>query len=271
MKIGFIGTGNMGKILIQALIESETVNANDIIVTNRTIEKAEQVKKTYPEITVLTETTEVAKRSNIVFVCVKPIQFYDVLTDIRTELEEDDILVSITSPILTSELERVVSCQVARVIPSITNRSLSGCSLVTFGKRIDEQRLLNLLKGFSHPVLIDEEHTRIASDIVSCGPAFFSYLIQRFVESAARQTTISKQQAEQLASEMFIGFGKLLEKKIYTLETLQAKVSVKGGVTGVGIDVLEKEVGDLFDQLILATHQKYDEDRSIIKQQFSAE
>ncbi len=61
-----------------------------------------------------------------------------------------------------------------------------------------------------------------------------------------QQTSITKEQATMLATEMMIGLGALLEKQLYTLPTLQEKVCVKGGITGAGIDVLEKEVGDLF-------------------------
>ena len=271
MKIGVIGTGNMGSILIHAFIESESVHAADLTMTNRTIEKAYRLKALYPDMTVASSAHEVARSSDIIFVCVKPIQFYPLLKDIRPVLSEEKIVISITSPITLDELESVVPCQVARVVPSVTNRSLSGCTLVTFGNRITEsnqQRLWHLVKRFSEPVLIEEKNIRIASDIVSCGPAFFSYLIQRFIDGAINQTSITKEQATDLASQMFIGFGKLLEKKIYTLETLQDKVSVKGGVTGVGIEVLEHEVGDMFEQLIQSTHRKYDEDRKEIIEQF---
>lgn len=44
MKIGFIGTGNMGTILIEALIESRAVIPSSLTITNRTIDKALNIK-----------------------------------------------------------------------------------------------------------------------------------------------------------------------------------------------------------------------------------
>ena len=50
----------------------------------------------------------------------------------------------------------------------------------------------NLFTKISVPVTIDEKITRVASDIVSCGPAFFSYLLQRFILAAVKETEIDQ-------------------------------------------------------------------------------
>lgn len=44
MKIGFIGTGNMGTILIESFIESKAADPSNMTITNRTIEKALHIK-----------------------------------------------------------------------------------------------------------------------------------------------------------------------------------------------------------------------------------
>ena len=96
----------------------------------------------------------------------------------------------------------------------------------------------------------------MASDIVSCGPAFFSYLIQKFISAAVKETEIDEETATQLASGMLIGMGQLIEKNFYTLPTLQEKVCVKGGVTGEGIHVLENSpVEQTFQKIYRATQR----------------
>lgn len=69
----------------------------------------------------------------MIFICVKPLDIYPLLARALPYLRKDHILISITSPVQTEQLEQYVPCQVARVIPSITNRALAGVSLVTFG------------------------------------------------------------------------------------------------------------------------------------------
>jgi competence protein ComER len=271
MKIGIIGTGSMGSILIESFIESTAVTPSQLIITNRTIEKAYAFNKQFPEIKVVNSSKDVALEADIMFICVKPLQFHPLLKELRSILTEDQILISITSPISIEQLESLVSCKTARIIPSITNRALAGTSLVTLGTTCTEddyETLHSLLTHISIPVIIGENITRVASDIVSCGPAFFSFLIQEFIEAAERQTEITNEEATKLASQMMIGFGKLLEKGIFTLPTLQERVSVPGGVTGEGLKVLRDEIGDMFDQLFQQTHAKYNEDIQKVKDQF---
>ncbi|WP_100406728.1 late competence protein ComER [Bacillus solitudinis] len=269
MKLGIIGTGSMGTILLESFIDSGAVKENQVFLANRTIEKALKLKEQFPRINVEKCPVDVIKQSNITFLCTKPFQFPEVIDEIAPVCSAEHILVSITSPISVEQLEAKVDCKVARAIPSILNRALAGSSLLSFGERCheeDKDLLTKLMSFISEPLLIKEDITRVSSDIVSCGPAFFSYLIQQFVDGAVRQTKISNEEATFLATNMMIGMGKLLEKGHYTLPTLQERVCVPGGITGEGIKVLEEEVGLMFDHLFQQTHAKYDHEREKIKQ-----
>lgn len=272
MKLGIIGTGNMGRILAEAMLDSNAVSPSSMTVTNRTKEKALLLKDTYPEISVELNAIEVAKKADLIFICVKPKEVYGIIQEIKTELKKDQCVISITSPISVTHLEKELNCSVARVIPSITNRALAGVSLITFGKNCKQkwkEDLRRLFEQISVPLEIENNITRVSSDIVSCGPAFFSYLMQRFIQAATKETDINQQTATMLASEMLIGLGELLKQGHYTLPTLQEKVCVKGGITGEGIKVIEAELGDMFEHLFQATHLKFDEDLAFIEEQFS--
>ena len=69
------------------------------------------------------------------------------------------------------------------------------------------------IQNISTPLVIKEDITRVSSDIASCGPAFFSYLLQCFINAAVDKTNITHEEATTLVSEMVVGMGKLLEKK----------------------------------------------------------
>lgn len=272
MKVGIIGTGNMGRILAEAFIEGKALSPSALMLTNRTLSKAMLLKEKYPGITIGESAEEVAAHSNLVFICVKPLDVIGVLQKIQPWLTRDKCLISITSPISTDQLESQVPCSVIRAIPSITNRALSGISLLTYGDNCKDhwkKEVKDLFSSISVPVEIEEDITRVASDIVSCGPAFFGYLLQRFIRAAVRETGIQEATATKLASEMIIGFGELLRQGHYTLPTLVEKVCVKGGITGEGIEVLEKELGDVFEHLFRATNRKFAEDLEKTEEQFS--
>ncbi len=260
----------MGTILIESFINGKAVKQEQLFITNRTLEKAYNIQKRYPDIHVMATNEEVAKHATIVFICTKPLHMPAVLKELRPHLTDDHCIVSITSPISVQQLESLVPCHVIRVIPSITNRALAGSSLITVSERCANAyraTIEQLFRSISRPIYIDEPITRIASDLTSCGPAFFSYLIQKFIDAAVQQTSITKEQATTLATDMIIGLGALLEQQLYTLPTLQEKVCVKGGITGAGIDVLEKEVGDLFVHIFQKTHEKFDEEKEKVRQQ----
>ena len=125
--------------------------------------------------------------------------------EINPQLNNRKCIISITSPIDTIQLESKTLCSVARVIPSITNRALAGVSLLTYGEHCSENwkiKVESLFAKISVPVTIDEKITRVASDIVSCGPAFFTYLLQRFIYAAVKETEIDQVTATVMASEM---------------------------------------------------------------------
>jgi competence protein ComER len=272
MNIGIIGTGNMGRILVEALIDGKAIAPSSMMITNRTKSKAYLLKDKYREIRVGANPGEVAAESDLVFVCVKPLDVFKILDEIKPNLSPDKCVISITSPISTSQIEKIVSCSVVRVIPSITNRALAGVSLITYGENCSDlwkTNLEGLITKFAEPVLIDEKITRAASDIVSCGPAFFSYLLRSFIQAAVKETEIDEKAATVMASEMIVGLGELLKQGHYTLTSLQEKVCVKGGITGEGIKILENELGEVFEHIFQATQAKFKEDLDKVESQFS--
>ena len=235
---------------------------------------AKEIQKIYPDILVGQDAMEVARNSDAIFICVKPKNVFDVLEAINPVVTKNKCVISITSPISVQQIEGKIDCSVARIIPSITNRALAGVSLFTYGERCSPEwkTILNTLFGkISVPVEIEENITRVASDIVSCGPAFFSHLVQSFITAAIKETEIDHTTATKLASEMLIGLGELLSKNFYTLPTLQEKVCVKGGITGEGIKVLESETGEMFEHLFQATHKKFEEDLEEAREKFDTE
>jgi competence protein ComER len=272
MKIGIIGTGNMGRILVEAFIEGKAISPSSMMITNRTKSKALQLKDKYEDLQVGDDPQEVASQSDLLFMCVKPLDVLPILNKIIPYLNAEKCLISITSPISTDQIEKVVPCSVVRVIPSITNRALAGVSLLTFGENCDnfwKTEVEQLFSKISVPVQIEEKITRVSSDIVSCGPAFFTYLLQEFINAAVKETGIEKMVATKLASEMVIGLGELIKQGHYTLPALQQKVCVKGGITGEGIEVLESELGEVFTDLFKATQNKFKEDLEKVHIQFT--
>lgn len=175
MRVGFIGTGSMGSILIASFIRSRALKPNQITASNRTKSKAVELSNQYPGLKAVRSNSEAATNSDLVFICVKPLEFKQVIDEIKEVVKSEQIIVSITSPVMIRLLEDHLPCKVAKVIPSITNYECSGASLCMYGRKMNEedQTLLEDLLGYiSTPIRVEEDYTRVTSDLSSCGPAF---------------------------------------------------------------------------------------------------
>lgn len=263
MKVGFIGTGSMGGLLIEAFLSSGALEACDVLASNRSPNRLLQLQSRYPGIHICASNRDTAAGSDIVFLCVKPLQFKTLTDEIASSLREDQIVVSITSPVQLYHLESVLPSKIAKVIPSITHSVRSGTSLCIFGNRLtkkDRLLLLRLLSFISVPAEILESHTRIASDFSSCGPAFISFFLERWIESAVEATGIEEALVTRLAGEMLLGTGKLLTEAEFSPQELQERVAVRGGITAEALNHLRSSLTGVFERLITTTHNKYDED-----------
>ncbi|WP_027963496.1 late competence protein ComER [Halalkalibacillus halophilus] len=260
MKWGIIGTGNMGKVLLHALVTSGAVEENDMYVQNRTLLKAYDLKKVYSNIHVVQTLDAITNTCDIIFLCAKPKDIIKVAHQIKPNLNKNQCVISITSSVSVELLEEQLPCQVARVIPSITNQVHQGATLITFGENMKEENkhlILQTCKLFSKPFLVEEEHVRVASDLVSCGPAFMSFFIEKLIDGANEYTSLERDQATELITTMVQGYGSLLQGDHFDLQTLQKKVMVQGGITGEGMIVFEKLFSSGFQGVFHATHEKF--------------
>lgn len=274
MKVGFIGTGSMGSLLIEAFMTSGALLPAEVTVSNRTFAKAQTFAERYPGIKAEFYNADTAQASDIVFICVKPHEFIHVVKDIRPVMTPDKIVVSITSPVLVSHLEGELNCKIAKIIPSITNLVWSGSALCIYGDTMedrDKKRLEALFDHISEPLRIEESYTRIVSDLSSCGPAFMAFLLEQFVNAAVEETGIPRESAQQVASNMLLGTALLLTEGRMTPAEVQERVAVPGGITAKALKLLERKSSGMFQDLIATTHAKYREDLIKVSTSFYGE
>ncbi|RUS48556.1 late competence protein ComER [Cohnella sp. AR92] len=263
MRVGFIGAGSMGSMLTGSFIRSGALRPSDIILSTRTLSKANALANRYPGIQIAPSNASAVLGSDLVFLCVKPLDFRSVLQEIAPSLQPWQIVVSITSPVRLEALERLIPSKAAKIIPSIVNETLAGSSLVMFGSRLEERDralLFRLFSAISRPVQIAEEDVRVASDIASCGPAFMANLLEQFIEAAVSTTGVSRETATVLARDMLLGTARLLQNAGCSPAELQKRVSVPGGITAVALEELKDATNGAFLRVLQATHAKFAED-----------
>ncbi|MBP1999126.1 competence protein ComER [Paenibacillus shirakamiensis] len=263
MQIAFIGTGSMGGLLIESFLRSGALQPKQITASSRTLSKVERLSARYPGLKTASSNVQAALHSDIIFLCVKPLDFQSVLSELKDVVTEEQIVVSITSPILLAHLESILPSKAAKIIPTITHSVLSGASLCMYGERIrPEDRLLleQLFSSVGTPVPIPETQVRTASDISSCGPAFLAYILALWADAAESRSGLDRNTAIQLGAQMLLGTGRLLTEGGFTVEQLQQRVAVPGGVTAEGLQVLQEHLFQVFPELIKTTTRKHEHD-----------
>ncbi|AOZ91762.1 late competence protein ComER [Paenibacillus crassostreae] len=263
MKVGIIGTGSMGSVLLEAFIEFRALQPHQLFISNRTLKKLLVLSERHEGLNICRNNIQTVRCSDVIFVCVKPLQFASLIQEIKNDVRPNQLIVSITSPVQISHLENSLDCKIAKIIPSVTHKIGSGASLVMYGNRLDEkdkQILHDLLSYISKPMEIKESQARINSDFSSCGPAFISFFLTKWIDAAVEMTGSSREEITCLASEMLLGTGKLLTQGGVTPPQLQEMVAVPGGITAQALSQLNHSLDGVFHRLISTTHQKYDED-----------
>jgi len=256
LKIGFIGTGAMGAMLIRALVRSG-VSTSNIWAANRSKEKLESLANECKGLN-CTDADTVAAKTKIVFLCVKPADTGSVLRQIEKQLGADHLCVLLTNVFSFQQLEARIPSKVAKLIPSITQQLNRGVALLACGPRLEAAHsttLQNLLGRICTLQVVPESQLRIFADVASCGPAFLSACIEEVSRQAAlRAENLSTCKLQEAAIETLAATSELLRSGT-SLQELTQQVAVPGGMTAAGLQSLREHLPQTVAAIFDATDQ----------------
>ena len=242
-RIGFLGAGNMAEAMIHGLIESGSVNAAKICVSDRNIERLNVVVEGYG-IEGCSENFEAARRSDIVVLAVKPQVVAEVLDDIRDELNGERLLVSIAAGV---PIERIAAhlnegAKIVRVMPNTPALVLSGISVLCPGAGVDEEEVgvvESLFKAVGETVTVGDEGLMDAvTGLSGSGPAFVYTFIEALSDAGVR-AGLPRDVASLLARQTVFGAAKAVKELNRHPAELRDMVTSPGGTTIAGMERLE--------------------------------
>lgn len=259
MKIGFIGFGSMGSMIIKGFLDSNAINANEVVVSNRSLSKLDDLKTKYPEIDISEKNTNLAKMCNPIFLFVNTGEVKNVLDEIKPHLIEDAHIIHISAGLSLETIEKVFDIKITRVIPSLTSEVKEGVSLVCHNEKVNPQEKKFIEDLFNHISLVNvvnENDMDIATDLTSCSPAFLAFIIKKFADLGAKKSEMNEKETEEMVLQSLKGTIKLLTEKEMTFDELIFRVATKGGITAEGIKSLEKDLPSVFENLFNSTSNK---------------
>lgn len=269
-KNGFIGYGSMGSMLINGFLESGVLASEETVISNRTMTKIENLVQKWKGITITTDNRKVARESDLLFVCVRPLDVLHVLNEIKGDLTSSTHLVSIAGCVTINDIESRFPGQVTKVIPSITSEVREGISLVCHNPKVTRDRmeyLEKLLGAISSVVHVRENDFEVAADFTSCAPGMIAAIFDCFVRAGLRHSEIQSDVAQRMVVSTLFGTAKLMAEKRICFSELIRRVATKGGITEEGVEVLNNHLPSAFDEVFRKTLSKHDLVKEMIKNQ----
>jgi len=256
--IGFIGCGKMASAFINGIKDKYCVKASEI---NEEYAKSMSEKL---DISVYTDNIKLVKGSDIVFLAVKPNQAIAVLNEIKDEITNDKLFVSICAGITTEKIQHILKdIRIIRIMPNTPALLKCGMFGICKGKLASDEDvdfIENLLNSIGKCITVEESQMDLVTAISGSGPAFFYQVIEDMAR-AGEKLGLDYEKSLVLATQTALGSANMIFNRGETsVQTLIDNVATKGGCTFVGIEEMKKlDSSGLFYSVIEKTSFKANE------------
>ena len=238
---------------MQAFRKQNVVRADNIHATVQHAERATTLAEKYG-IKVTTDNRAAVSGADIVLLCVKPQVLGDVVDEIKSELGENQLVISIAASVPTSYIEKRLpeGVPVIRAMPNTP--SMVGVGMTAFccgaGVKIaDLEVARTLFATVGETVRVDEKHMDAVTGLSASGPAYIYMVLESLAEGGVKMG-LPRDIAMKLAAQTVLGSAKMVLETGDHPALLKDAVATPAGCTVDGI--LELEEGGLRVTLIKA-------------------
>jgi pyrroline-5-carboxylate reductase len=253
MRLAVLGAGKMGGILIEAFVKQGLVSPQNIFAT---VQHAAADRKNGSKLPVsLSNNNRAAvKKADVIFLCVKPQTVGQVVDEIRGELTEKKLLISIAASVPAEYIERRLRGRVPVIrampnTPSVVGAGITAMAAGKFAGPKDVETARRLFDAVGKTVVVDEKHMDAVTGLSASGPAFIYIILESLAEGGVK-VGLSRELATLLAAQMTLGAAKMVIETGHHPALLKDTVTTPAGCTIDGI--LELEEGGLRVTLIKA-------------------
>ena len=240
--IGFLGCGNMGGAIARAVCKA--ADPQNVYLANRTAAKAEALAAELGCNT--TTNAEVAGRSDLIFLAVKPQMMEALLAPLKFTLNERPtrfILCSMAAGLSIARIQEMAGedYPVIRIMPNTPCAVGKGLTLVSANSRVTAEELADFKTLMAASGLLDDlpEHLIDAASAVSgCGPAYAYVFVEALADGAVK-CGVPRAKAMRYAAQMLLGSASLLLETGEHPGALKDAVCSPGGSTIAGVAALE--------------------------------
>ncbi|MEY2529531.1 MAG: pyrroline-5-carboxylate reductase [Verrucomicrobiota bacterium] len=239
-RLGFIGGGKLAGSVIRGLVRARYCPPGSILVSEPN-QAARRVLEHEAGISGTAENAEVAEKSEVIFVGVKPSVVLPVLSELAPRLE-GKLVISLAAGVRLQSMEKVAAAHFMR---ALTNTPAAVCRAATAlakGKRITQAELSiarEIFGAIGAVVDVAEEQIDAVTALSGSGPAFVYTVIEALAHGGEKMGLDSKT-ALALATQTVLGAAQLAQETKMSPEDLRKMVVTPGGTTAAGLAEMDE-------------------------------
>lgn len=238
MKIGFIGSGNMGSALASAAARAEGV---EVLIYDKDADKAKACADLIGATCATLET--IATECDFIFLGVKPNIICAVADEICNKLSDNATIISMAAGVKIEKIEKHLKANtpIIRIMPNTPVSVGAGMILWCANGIVTEktaEKFVGAMSAAGSFDKIDEAKIDAASAVSGCGPAFAYMFIEALADGAV-ECGLPREQAQKYAAQTLLGAAKLVLVSGKHPGELKDAVCSPGGSTIAGVHALE--------------------------------
>lgn len=259
--VAFIGYGNIAQALIQGILNAKIIDSTRIMASSPGIDKLDNV----PNINLSTSNLDSAKFGDIIFLTIKPTNYFNIINEIKDQVKEGSIIITVAPGISISQIKEEFNkgIKVVRTMPNtavFVGEGMTGLSFCDKIKLDEMKEIITIFEAVGGVEIVDENLMDVVSAISGSSPAF----VYMFVESLASGGVLKGMKwdvAYNMAAQAVLGAAKMMLESDKHAAILKEEVASPGGTTIEGIYHLEKSH---FRGTVMETIEKcYDKCKSL--------
>jgi len=260
MKIAFIGGGNMGEVMLSAVLDKGLTTPQAISVSDVNESRRQYIGQEYG-VYVTGSNLEILSRGNMVVLAIKPQNLAEVMAELNGQLKSNQMVLSIIAGTRIHTLCVGLNHNlIVRVMPNTPAQIGEGVSVWTATAEVNEQQrgwVSAILGTTGKEIYVDDEkYIDMATAVSGSGPAYVFLFVESLVEAAVH-IGLPHDIAQELILETLLGSGHLIQKSGKEPSELRRMVTSPGGTTAEALLQLEKGgFSDLILQAVIAAHNK---------------
>lgn len=244
MKLGFIGVGNMGGAVLKGLLKGKKIRKDNVYVRNSSDESTKRIADKYG-VLAGDGIEEVAKKSDIIVIGVKPYLVGNVLKTIREHIKEDTVIVSMAAFVAMIDIEKELpeKQKIVRIMPNTPVEIGEGVVGVVFNNCFTSEEKNSFCELFSplgEQVRLGEEKLDALTAVSGSGPAYVYLFIEALADGAVLNG-LDRKTAYKLAAQTVKGSANMVLESQKHPGELKDEVCSPGGSTIEAVRVLEEK------------------------------